>query len=176
MTGVTPAKLDTKIRRWTGMTSVLSHHPRVTFMSMNATFVQVEGTELSRIQADPSLAETLFQDGLTMPPVFLALAKTMEDRARAVGPQVMADALSRLDPKIRQQMEERLGRTTSAFAAGQGGDTIFKLMEESRLRLAAHLSRAGTLSAASRMSRSLDRAWHGVHYVLCGQPEPERPC
>jgi len=140
-------------------------------MSMNATFVQVEGKELSRIQADPFLAETLFQDGPTMPPVFGALTKTLEDRVRAVGPQVMADALSRLDPKIRQQLEERLGRTTSALAAGQGGDTILKLMEESRLRLAAHLS-PRTSSAVSHTSLSLDKAWHGVHYVLCGQSEP----
>jgi hypothetical protein len=150
-------------------------------MSMNATFVQVEETELSRIQADPSLAETLFQDGPIMPPVFGALAKTIQDRARAVGPQVMADALSRLDPKIRQQLEERLGRTTSAFATGQGGDTILKMMEERRLRLAALVSSAtfaeggpsaGTSSARTHTSLSLDKAWPGVHYLLSGQPEP----
>lgn len=141
-------------------------------MSMNATFVQVEATELSKIQADPSLAETLFQNGPAIPPIFAALAKTVQDRARAAGPQLMADALSRLDPKIRQQLEERLGRTASAFAAGQGGDTILKLMEESRLRLAAHFSPAGTSPAGAHTSLSLDKAWHGLHYVLCGQPEP----
>ena len=31
-------------------------------MSMNATFVQVDTAELSRLQADPSLVEVLFED------------------------------------------------------------------------------------------------------------------
>jgi len=68
-------------------------------MSMNATFVQVDEAELSRIQADPSLAETLFVSGDKphAPPAFAALTKAMQDRVRAGGPRLMADTLSRID-------------------------------------------------------------------------------
>jgi len=130
-------------------------------MSMNAMFVQVDEAELSRIQADPSLAETLFASEPLMPPVFTALAKAMQDRVRAAGPQLMADALSRLDPALRRQIEESMGRTTSALASGGGGDAILKLMEGRRAR-----------GAGAHTVLSLDKAWHGVHYVLCGEVEP----
>jgi hypothetical protein len=46
-------------------------------MSMIAKFVQVEPAELSLFQADPSLVEALFDDGLAMPPQFVALANKM---------------------------------------------------------------------------------------------------
>ena len=130
-------------------------------MSMNAMFVQVDEAELSRIQADPSLAETLFASEPLMPPVFTALAKAMQDRVRAAGPQLMADALSRLDPALRRQIEESMGRTTSALASGGGGDAILKSMEGRRAR-----------GAGAHTVLSLDKAWYGVHYVLCGEVEP----
>ena len=130
-------------------------------MSMNAMFVQVDEEELSRIQADPSLAETLFASEPLMPPVFTALAKAMQDRVRAAGPQLMADALSRLDPALRRQIEESMGRTTAALASGGGGDATLKLMEGRRAR-----------GAGAHTVLSLDKAWHGVHYVLCGEVEP----
>lgn len=132
-------------------------------MSMNATFVQIEVAELSRLQADPSLAATFFQDALTMPPVFAALVKTVQDRMRAAGPQVMAEKWAQLDPRLRQQI---MGRTTAAFAAGKADD-ILKMLQERAAR------RGGLAPAASpRAVLSLDKSWHGVHYVLCGEVEP----
>jgi hypothetical protein len=136
---------------------------------MNATFVQVDEAELSQLQADPSLAEMLFaemlfEDRPVVPPIFITLAKTMQDRVRAAGPQFLADALKRLDPSIRRQIEESLDRTTSALAAGEGVDAILKLMEGRRARSAGLAA-----SAHARPVLSLDKAWHGVHYVLCGE-------
>jgi Domain of unknown function (DUF1877) len=136
-------------------------------MSMNATFVQLEPPELSRLQADPSLAETIFQDGPPVPPVFAKLAKTMQDRVRAAGPQFLAGTLERLDPRIRQRLEERLGHTTSDLAGGAGGDAILKLMEQGSSRGRGLWAEPGT-----RPVLSLDKAWHGVHYVLCGEVQP----
>jgi hypothetical protein len=139
-------------------------------VSMNATFVQIDEAELARLQADPSLAEALFEDESIAVPglaAFGALAKTMQDRVRAAGPRMMADTLSRLDPVLRKQIEASLGRTTSALAAGAGGDDILKLMEERRAR-----SGSATSAASSRAVLSLEKAWHGVHYVLCGEVEP----
>jgi len=132
-------------------------------MSMNATFLQVDQTELSRLQADPSLAEALFQNQSLAP--LIALTEKMQERVRSVGPQLMADTLSRLPPELRQQLEGSIGRTMAAMSKGEGGADILKLMEQRRARA------AGPASAA-RAVLSLDKEWHGVHYVLCGEVEP----
>jgi hypothetical protein len=137
-------------------------------MSMSATFVQVDEAELAGFRADPSSVEVLFQDGPQLPPPFTRMTEIMRQRVRVAGPQQMAEALARLDPSIRQQLEQSLGRlglTTSALAAGEGGDALLKLMEQRRSR-----SDPGTSKA--RAVLSLDKAWHGVHYVLCGEIEP----
>ena len=136
-------------------------------MSMSATFVQVDAPDLARLEGDPSLAETLFMGDVAaiLPPAFVNLAATMQERMRTMGPQSMAEQLSRLDPRMRRDMEERLGRLSSAFAAGGGGDAILKLMEQRR-------GNRGTVGVASRAVLSLDKAWHGVHYLLCGEAEP----
>lgn len=133
-------------------------------MSMNATFVQVDEAEISRFQADPSSVEMLFQEGdAVMPPAFIALHKTAQDRMRAAGPQTMAQAMSRLDPQLRQQIEASMARTNAALAGGTGGDRLLKLMQERGARKGA--------AAVARTALSLDKAWHGVHYVLCGEVE-----
>jgi hypothetical protein len=136
-------------------------------MSMNATFIQVDPAELAKFQADPSLVEALFEGDTLVPPAMIALTKTMQERVRTAGPQLLAGALSQLDPALRKQIEESLGRTTAALAAGAGGDDILKLMEQRRTRGGGPASSAG-----SRAVLSLDKAWHGVHYLLCGEVEP----
>ena len=131
-------------------------------MSMNAMFVQVDDAELSSLKADPDSAEALFENDPVPGGNLFALTKAMQERVRATGPQLLENALSTLDPCTRQQMQERLSRVT---AAG-GGDAILKLMEE-------RMPRGGAASPAShRPVLSLDKAWHGVHYVLCGEVEP----
>jgi hypothetical protein len=137
-------------------------------MSMNAVFVQVDPAELARLQADPSMAEALFQDGPLIPPAFMALSEKMQERVRAAGPNMLADVLKRMDPSIRSQLEARLGRTASAFATGQGGDDILKLMQERGARAA----QVSAIAQAERTVLNLDKAWHGVHYVMCGEAEP----
>src|SRR5271157_1588998 len=89
-----------------------------TVMSMNAAFVQVDTAELARFQVDPSLVEALFdnESAVAAMPALFALTKTLQDRVRAAGPQMLAGALSRLPPEIRKQLEERLGRSTTELA------------------------------------------------------------
>jgi len=137
-------------------------------MSMNATFVQVDSAELTQLQTNPSLAEALFQNQPLIPPVFAKLAQTMQERVRTAGPKVLADALTRLDSSIRKRLEERLGSPASVFAAGGGGERILQLMQER----SAKSAQAAAWATAQRTTLSLDKAWHGVHYVLCGQAEP----
>lgn len=137
-------------------------------MSMNAKFVQIDPAELQRLQADPSRAEMLFEEdasNASLPPAFVALAKTMQDRMRGAGPQQMSEALSRFPPSLRKQIEDSMRRTNAALAGGKGADTLRKLMEPPGDRGARVTERAVL---------SLDKAWHGLHYVLCGKVEPGR--
>lgn len=137
-------------------------------MSMNATFVQVDSAELAQLQANPSLAEALFQNQPLVPPVFAKLSQTMQERVRTAGPKLLADALARLDPSTRKRLEERLGAPTSVFAAGGGAEKILQLMQER----GAKNAQAAAWATTQRTALSLDKAWHGVHYVLCGEAEP----
>jgi hypothetical protein len=139
-------------------------------MSMNAVFVQVGEDELTRLQADPSRAEMLFENGSAAASLaaFGKLSQVMQDRVKAMGPQMMADALSRLDPRLRSALEARLGATTQAMAFGQGGEALLRLMQERHAR--ANEIAAG---AGRHKKLSLEKEWHGVHYLICGKTEPD---
>jgi uncharacterized protein DUF1877 len=134
-------------------------------MSMNAIFVQVEDAEIARFEADPDSVETLFADQTLPTAGLLNMTAAMQERLRAIGPQAFAATLSRLPDPLRQQLEASIGRTTAAMAAGQGGDDILKLMEKQLAR------RAGP-GGKKREVLSLEKAWHGVHYLLAGTSEP----
>lgn len=136
-------------------------------MSMNAVFVQVDAAELARIQADPSMAEALFQDGPMMPPIFTQLNETMQARVRTMGPQMMAKALEQFDPELRKKLKARLGQSAESLASGQGGEALLKLMQERGARAAGMTKLSGP-----REKLSLEKEWHGVHYLLCGEAEP----
>jgi hypothetical protein len=139
-------------------------------MSMQAVFVQLDPHELAKLQVDPALAESLFDDGAAALPNVVAVAKAMQDRVRSLTPEQLQAALSQLDPAIRNRIEENLRRINAAPDAGWGGDHIMKLMEERQKR--------SPLPAPSqtkeRQKLSLGKIWHGVHFALCGQPEPGR--
>jgi hypothetical protein len=139
-------------------------------MSMNAVFVQVGEDELTRLYAHPSQAEMLFENGSAAASLaaFGKLSQVMQDRVKAMGPQMVADALSRLDPRLRSALEARLGATTQAMASGQGGEALLRLMQERHAR--ANEIAAG---AGKHKKLSLEKEWHGVHYLLCGKTEPD---
>jgi hypothetical protein len=135
---------------------------------MNATFVQIDAVELARFQRDPSLVDPLFLGGTMIPDVFMKLSKTMEDRVRTAGPQMLAEGLARLDPALKERLAERLGKSPDEWARSLQGDDLLKLMEERRSRFSAPQQGA----RKERPTLSLDKAWHGVHYLLCGGAEP----
>jgi hypothetical protein len=134
-------------------------------MSMNAIFVQVEDAEIAGFETDPDSVEALFAKQTLPTTGLLNMTAAMQQRVRQIGPQAMAATLSRLPDSLRQQIEASLGRTAAAMASGQGGDDILKLMQQ---RLLRHAEPAG----GRREILSLEKAWHGVHYLLAGGPEP----
>jgi len=134
-------------------------------MSMNAVFVQVEDADIARFEADPDSVETLFADQTMAAAGPLKMSAAMQERVRAIGPQTLAATLSRMPEPLRQQLEASLGRTTAAMASGEGGDDILKLMEK-------QLARGAHPGGGKREVLSLEKAWHGVHYLLAGTSEP----
>src|SRR5262245_43382595 len=134
-------------------------------MSMNAIFVQVEDAEIAGFEADPDSVETLFADQTLPSAGLLNMTAAMHERIRTMGPQTIAATFSRLPEPLRQQLEASLGRTTAAMAAGQGGDDILKLMQ-------MQLARRAGPDGRKREVLSLEKAWHGVHYLLAGTVEP----
>lgn len=134
-------------------------------MSMNAVFVQVDDAEIARFEANPDAVEALFA-GPTLPTAGLSnLTPAMQERVRALGPQQVAAFLARLPESLRQQIESSLGRTTTSMAQGRGGDDLLKLVQE-------RLARRVDPEAGKREVLSLEKAWHGVHYLLAGAVEP----
>lgn len=128
---------------------------------MSAIFVQVEDAEIARFEADPDSVQALFANQALPTTGLLDMAAAMQERLRAMGPQTMAATLSRL----RQQIEASLSRTTAAMALGRGGDDMLKLMQK-------HLPRRGEAAGGKHEMLSLEKAWHGVHYLLAGTVEP----
>ncbi|HZC45240.1 MAG TPA: YfbM family protein, partial [Candidatus Acidoferrum sp.] len=70
------------------------------------------------------------------------------------------------------------GVDPDAIARGEGGDNLAKVMVDRARALAGRLpgqppaSGGGAKSSGKGASISIDKAWHGVHYLLCGQAEP----
>jgi hypothetical protein len=129
-------------------------------MSMLASFVEVEPGLLDRILADPSLAEALFHPG----PTTLPDAERMRAVVLAQAPQLLANAID-MHPALREEIEKRVGRTYEELRRGEGGEAVMELMQASAGRRGP-----GPIEGA-HAALSLDKAWHGLHYVLSGSVE-----
>jgi len=124
---------------------------------MLATFVEVEPSVLD----DPDGLERLFMPEL--PAMFDP--ERMREAILTRGPQLLAGAMD-LHPQLRGQIEDSLGRSQAALRSGEGGDALFALMEQ-------RMGGRGTgRPEGSYEQLDLDKAWHGVHYVLSGTVEP----
>jgi hypothetical protein len=140
-------------------------------MSMTAELVQVTEEELARIRSNPSAVEALFGGG----PGFAAtlenlpqMTEQMQERARTLGPQMFAKVAANMGPELQKILEARLGVSIASMAAGEGGDVLAKAMEERRAKAVEAKALRG-----SRKRISLDKNWHGLHFLLCGSAEPD---
>ena len=126
-------------------------------MSMLATFVQVEPGLLD----DPSALERLFTPEL--PAAFDP--ERMREAILSRGPRLFAAAMD-MHPQLRERIEASLGRSQEALRRGDGGEAVFALMQQ-------RMGRRGSGRPTGAYDElSLDKAWHGVHYVLSGTVEP----
>ncbi|MGN6377329.1 MAG: DUF1877 family protein [Gaiellales bacterium] len=131
---------------------------------MLATFIQVEPGVIERLRVDPSAAEQLFAPAA---PVQGFDTEQMRALIMARGPQLMAGAID-MHPHLREQLERRLGATQDELRGGAGGEAIMRLMQERLGRPPG----GGAAPSGRHEVLSLDKAWHGVHYILTGEVEP----
>lgn len=157
-------------------------------MSMLAVFVQIEPGRLAEIIEDPSRVTELLDGGettggLVRGPLAQSgpLGEAMALMQRT--PKILEASMAMLDPAMRQKLKERLaamGINTDAMTpGGKDADALLKLMRERGQALAAMVGspqspKPPNSSGKARQGPkiSLDKAWHGVHYLLCGDIEP----
>jgi hypothetical protein len=149
-------------------------------MSMMGRFVQVSPDRLKQILDDPSGVEELFvseQVSQAMPKFMGAL----QGQLRRQTPQMLAASMAAMPPELRDRLAQslkNLGLDPDALARGEGGDDLAKLMAQRLQALGVRLpgqppaSSGGARASGKGASISIDKAWHGVHYLLCGKVEP----
>ena len=150
-------------------------------MSMMGRFVQVSPDRLQQILADPSSVEAF----LASAPVAPAAPKTLEvirGMLQKRAPMIAA-SLKTMDPAMRERTEQALkaaGVDIDGLARGEGIEALAKLMAERGrvLAKAAGLSNDPPASGSNPQASgkgadlSIEKAWHGVHYLLCGKDQP----
>jgi hypothetical protein len=131
-------------------------------MSMNAIFVQVDEQEISGFEADPDSVEALFMEEGPSTAGLLNMAAMMQGRLRTMAPQELDAKLAHLPEPLRQQVAASMGRTKAALASGED---LAKLLHD-------RLAQTTKPASGKRETLSLEKAWHGVHYLLAGSAEP----
>ena len=147
-------------------------------MSMMGRFVQVSPDRLKQLIDDPSGVEELFASAQAQAmPKFMGALKGLQGRA----PKMLVESMAAMPPELRERLTQslkNLGIDPDALARGEGGDDLAKLMAQRMQALGLRLpGQAPTSGSNARPSGrganiSLDKAWHGVHYLLCGKVEP----
>ena len=149
-------------------------------MSMMGRFVQVSPDRMKEIIDDPSGVEELFasdQAAQAMPKLMGAL----QGQLQRLTPKMFATSMAAMPPEVRDRLAQSLkgvGLDPDALARGEGGDALAKLMaqrmQEVRMRFPGQPpASAGSAKASGKgASLSIEKAWHGVHYLLCGKVEP----
>lgn len=131
-------------------------------MSMLATFIAVDPQLLDRLRSDPTLTRRLFMPAAAPGAGFDA--EKMRALIQTAGPQLLSGSIDR-HPQLRSQIEQRLGISQEALRRGDGGDAVLRLVQ-------AGLGGGPPAAIPPRDAElSLDKAWHGLHYILTGAAE-----
>jgi hypothetical protein len=161
---------------------------------MLAVFVQVEPSRLAEIIDDPKRVTELFDSdesvgglgglsSLVRGPLARSgpVGEITEILARA--PKLLEASMAAMNPEMRERIKQRLAaagiNTDVMGAGGKDADALMKLMVERGRALAAMAGAQKSPKAPDASGKasqgakiSLDKAWHGVHYLICGEIEP----
>lgn len=136
-------------------------------MSMIARFIAIAPTQLDEVRKSPEQVQALFEAEVPRPR--LKFRQALHDRIRSQSPQVLRDSLDRMPPEMRRMMLRGLGIKETDLAGADIGDLIVKRMTERAANLVSESQQNGEPAATGI---SLEKAWHGLHYLLCGSAEP----
>jgi hypothetical protein len=131
-------------------------------MSMMARFAAITPDQLATIKDNPETVE-----GLLAPDAGLPLASPLDlvERLRRHAPQLVADTFARLPPEARQQLQQQLGLGEDGLPKSGAVNPVLS-------QLAQRAARQHPAPGTTSPNVSIDKAWHGLHYLLCGSPEP----
>ena len=134
-------------------------------MSMIARFVAITPDQLATIKDTPEMVGGIFALDAGLP---FEGPSDLQERLRRQAPQLVADMLERLPPAVRQQLRRRLGLGENGLPnPGADNAVLLQLAQREAAR-----RRAPPAPGTPGHSVSLDKAWHGLHYLLCGKLEP----
>src|SRR5271166_3908558 len=133
-------------------------------MSMIARFVAISPDQLATIKDTPEMVGGVFALDAGLP---FESPSDLQERLRRQAPQLVADLLERLPPDVRQHLRRRLGLGENGLPNPGANAVLLQLAQREAAR-----RRAPPAPGAPGHSVSLDKAWHGLHYLLCGAAEP----
>jgi hypothetical protein len=134
-------------------------------MSMMARFVAVTGDQLAAIERRPETVDTIFAIDASRPDDDPA---HIRQRLLFRAPRLVNDLLSRLPPDLQRRLRRQLGiGADGRVGTGVNRTLLLQLAEREAAR-----QRVPPQSGAPGHSVSLDKAWHGLHYLLCGAIGP----
>jgi hypothetical protein len=134
-------------------------------MSMMARFVAITPDQLAAIKDSPEMVEGVFTQDAGLP---IDSPLDLVERLRRHAPQLVADTLERLPPEVRRQLQQRLGLGGNNLPnSGVSNPELSQLAQR-----AAAGRRTPPAPGTPGHKVSIDKAWHGLHYLLCGMPEP----
>ena len=143
-------------------------------MSMMARFVQITPDLLNElIEKHGPVADLFMEEKPSSRQMPRLDEKRMEALRRA--PEVLAASIAGIPQNIREALEgslSRLGVEMKDLQAGKGGDRLLEVLSRGRDILNSAQPPAGSTPKGRGADFSLDKAWHGVHYLLSGQTEP----
>ena len=136
-------------------------------MSMMARFIAVTPERLEEMRKSPERVEALFV--ADVPLARLELSPALQARFRSQTREVLLASLERLPPEIRAPLLRKFGISESDLARPDLGDVVVKRAAEHFAKRRPQAHKEGDRGANHI---SLDKAWHGLHYLLCGAAEP----
>ena len=144
-------------------------------MSMIARFVQIKPALLKKLLDDPDSVESIFEkEGAGAQPAAAAM-ENMRKLFASRGPGLLSGTLPGMDPKMREALTarlEQLGVNLEALKSGKGGEALADLMMSRFGVRKPNATAPGSAPPDRGADISLDKGWHGVHYLLCGAAEP----
>jgi uncharacterized protein DUF1877 len=156
-------------------------------MSMIGKFARTPSDRLKQIIADPELVTGVFDGSnaeaslTSQMQSVLAKNDPRNNEMMRRASQVLTSSIRSMDPRMSELVKKSLqaaGINPEELAGGGAGAKLIELMRQRAHVMQTGLQSAGTGNPAGGAKPSqpgavisIDKAWHGVHYLMCGAPD-----